>query len=201
MFASLAWSQNVITVGIPTDSFDYVASMQEAPEWCWAASAQMILKWFGVEVSQMDVVRRTKGRVIDQAASSRDITAALNGLRKTATGDKVIHTINFAGPPHPMVIVKQLRQRVPMLLTINTAPGQGHVVVLTAARYYDTGQGPHIASLIVRDPYPSPANLGNQGRIEITGRDLSTFVRQIDRTWMVWVTDRHATSTRALTAR
>src|SRR5471030_1455429 len=151
LLASTAWSQSVTTVGIPSDSFYYVASMQEAHEWCWAASTQMILKWFGVEVTQEDVVRRIKGRVVDQSASARDISAALNGVRRTSTGGaKVIHTISFSGPPHPAVIIKELSQHVPMLLTIDTAPGSGHVVVLTAARYYDTPKGPHITSLIVR---------------------------------------------------
>jgi len=196
MLAASARGQEVTTVGIPTESFDYVASMQEASDWCWAASTQMVLKWFGVEVSQDDVVRRTKGRVVDQSASVRDITAALNGIRKTSSGsEKVIHTVNFSGPPHPLVIIKQLSLHVPMLLTIDTGPRSGHVVVLTAARYYNTDAGPHISSLIVRDPYPSPYNLQNQGRVEISGRDLNNFVRQIDRTWMVWVTDgRRATS-------
>lgn len=200
LLVSSAFSQSETTVGIPTESFDYVVSMQQAPEWCWAASTQMILKWFGVEVSQEDVVRRIKGRLVDQSASARDITAALNGVKKSSLyGDQVIHTVSVAGPPHPLVIIKQLSQNMPMLLTFYNGPRSGHVVVLTAARYYSTPQGPHISSFIVRDPYPSVSNLQNQGRLEISGRDLNNFVRQIDRSWMVWVTKSHRAAARQST--
>jgi hypothetical protein len=197
LIAASAWSQSIKTVGIPSDSFDYVASMQEAHEWCWAASTQMVLKWFGVEVTQEDVVHRIKGRVVDQAASAKDIMTALNTVAQRRSGNRaVIHAASVSGPPHPQVIINQLSQQVPMLFTIDTGPNSGHVVVLTGARYYETEDGPHISSLIIRDPYPSPSNLRNQGRIEISGRDLNRFVQYINRSWMVWITpSRTASST------
>jgi hypothetical protein len=188
LVAASGWSQSLRTVGIPSDSFDYVASMQEAHDWCWAASTQMILKWFGVEVSQVDVVQRIKGRIVDQSASARDISAALNGVARQRSGSRaIIHAMSTAGPPPPVVIVKQLSQRIPMLLTFDTGPHSGHAVVLTAARYYDTPKGPQIASLVIRDPYPSAFNMRNQGRIELSGNDLTRFIRYVDRSWMVWV--------------
>jgi hypothetical protein len=156
----------------------------------------MILKWFGFEVSQEDVVHRIKGRVVDQSASARDITAALNGVVKQHSGTRaVVHTMSVTGPPHPIVIVNELSQHIPMLLTIDTGPNSGHAVVLTAASYYDTAEGPHITSLVVRDPFPSPANIRNQGRVEISGPELREFVRCIDRSWMVWVTQTSRSST------
>jgi len=193
LLAASAWSQGVMTVGIPTDDFNYVASAQEAHEWCWAASTQMILKWFDIDVQQADVVRRIKGKIVDQSASERDITAALNGAARQRSGHKaVIHAASVTGPPHPLVIIKQLSLRIPMLLTINTGPHSGHVVVLTAASYHQTSDGPHIDSLIVRDPYPTPYNLKNQGRIELSGPTLRNFVNCISRSWMVWVTPEQA---------
>jgi hypothetical protein len=187
--AATAWSQAPITVGIPTDSFDYVAAAQEAHEWCWAASSQMILRWFDIEVSQNDVVNRVKGHLTDQAASERDITAALNGVARLRSGKTaMVKAINSRGLPHPVAILTALEHKLPLLLAIDTGPRSGHTVVLTAAKYIRTSSGPQIISLIIRDPYPSPSNIRNKGRVEISGLALETFVNYVRRSWIVSVT-------------
>jgi len=183
-----AHAQNLTTVGIPTDEFDFVASTQQAREWCWAASTQMVLNWFDVDVRQADLVRRIKGRIVDQSATERDIDQALNGTVTLRSGKSAtIHAVSVSGPADPQLIIKQLSQQNPMLLAVNTGPRSGHVCVLTAVRYHETRQGPHIDSLIVRDPYPSADNIRNQGRVEISGPALTDFVCCISRSWMIHV--------------
>ncbi len=190
-----AYAQQIVTVGVPTDQFNYVASLQEQSEWCWAASTQMILRWLDVDVDQRDVVRRIRGDAEEQTASARDITRALNAISKSRSGKReIIHAMSAAGPPNETVMISELRQRVPMLLTIDLGPGFRHAVVLTAARYYRDAAGIHIVSLVIRDPYPTPDNIRNDGRMEISGRGLRAFVDCISRTWMVWVTEAKSTT-------
>jgi hypothetical protein len=187
--AACAWADDPITVGIPSESFDYVAAAQEAQDWCWAASSEMILRWFDIEVTQRDVVHRVKGRLADQPASEQDITTALTGIARLRSGKTaLVRTINAAGIPHSRAILSAMEHRMPILLALDAGPGTGHTVVLTAVRYVRTPSGPQIVSLIMRDPYPSQSNIRNKGRVEISGRDLQNFVQYIKRSWIVSVT-------------
>lgn len=189
-FECRASAQSLTTVGIPTEAFNYVASLQQGRDWCWAASSQMILNWFDVDVRQGDVVRKIRGGAFDQSASAKEISAALNRVATCRSGKRaVIHTMSAAGPPNPLLMIKQLSQQMPMLLAVDTGPQRGHAVVLTACRYYKDRRGTHIVSMVIRDPYPTPDNVRNGGRLEISGPALRDFVNFISRTWMVWVTE------------
>ena len=50
-----------LTVGIPTETFNFVASTQRSTNWCWAASIQMTLNYYGVAITQEEIVARTYG--------------------------------------------------------------------------------------------------------------------------------------------
>ena len=46
-------------VGIRTVDFNFVAAAQQQSEWCWAASIQMILNYYGIPATQQEIVTRT----------------------------------------------------------------------------------------------------------------------------------------------
>lgn len=52
--ASLPVAAQLTVVGIPTDSFNKVYATQRNSEWCWAASIQMILNYYGINIAQED---------------------------------------------------------------------------------------------------------------------------------------------------
>src|SRR5271154_7078694 len=118
-------------VGIPSPEFNFVAAAQEQDEWCWAASASMILKWYGLNITQEMVVARTKGVLIDQPGSDQDISNALNGWAWTGNGRHVIiRSWTAPGPPPPQVLIRELSQKHPILLTFISGPNSGHAVVI-----------------------------------------------------------------------
>ncbi|HWZ96261.1 MAG TPA: papain-like cysteine protease family protein [Candidatus Dormibacteraeota bacterium] len=176
-------------VGILRQNFDFVAAGQKQDEWCWAASASMILQWYGLNVTQEMVVARTKGVLIDAPGSDRDISNALSGWAFTRNGQRVtIRSWTAPGPPPPVILIRELSQRHPFLLTFMSGPNSGHAVVITAASYIPTANGPYITSLVIRDPWPSEENIANEGRVEIGGQDLANFMPRIRSNWLVSIT-------------
>ncbi len=176
-------------VGILRQNFNFVAAAQEQDEWCWAASASMILKWYGLNITQEMVVTRTKGVLIDQPGSDQEISNALSGWAWAGNGQRVIiRSFTAPGPPPPRVLIDELSKNHPILLTFISGPNSGHAVVITAASYIPTPNGPYINSLIIRDPWPNQENIDNKGRVEIAGQDLAGFMPRIRSNWLVSVT-------------
>lgn len=175
-------------VGIPTQRFNFAAAAQQQDEWCWAASVQMILNWYGIGVTQDMVVARTKHVLIDQAGSDMDISNALSGWAMTTNGQLVtIRSMAAPGLPPPAVLLTELGKGHPILLTFATGMYSGHAVVITAASYFPTNYGPQVVSLVIRDPWPSPANVATSGRVEIAGAALSNFAQLVRSHWLVSV--------------
>jgi hypothetical protein len=176
-------------VGILTPNFNFVTAAQKLDEWCWAASASMILNWHGLPITQEMVVARTKGVLIDQPGSDQDISNALSGWAWSNDGQvRVIRSWTKPGAPPPQILIQELSQQHPILLTFISGPNSGHAVVITAASYFQTPNGPYIHSLVIRDPWPSPQNIANKGRVEIFERDLANFLPLIRSNWLVSVT-------------
>jgi len=176
-------------VGILTPNFNFVAAGQEQDEWCWAASASMILRWYGLPITQEMVVERTKGVLIDQPGSDQDISNALSGWAWSSNGQaRVIKSWTKAGPPLPQILIEELSQQHPILLTFISGPNSGHAVVITAASFFPTPNGPYIHSIVIRDPWPSPENIANKGRVEIMEQDLANFLPRVRSHWLVSVT-------------
>jgi Papain-like cysteine protease AvrRpt2 len=177
-----------VYVGIPTAQFNFAAASQQQDEWCWAASTQMILGWYGVPATQAEIVQRVYGSVINRAASDQVISAALNGWGRAANGRVVtISSVVKSGAPPPAILVDQLSRSRPILLTFINGPTSGHAVVITAASYMNTQWGPQIVSLVIRDPYPTSQNVANGGRVEIAGQNLTQFAATMRGYWLVTV--------------
>jgi Papain-like cysteine protease AvrRpt2 len=175
-------------VGIPTDRFNYYAAAQQQNEWCWAASIQMILNYYGIPASQQEIVTRTYGWPIDVGGSDGAITAAMNGLGRNLGGQiHVIHSLNGPGFPPPMVLVNELNRQHPILIAFATGPNSGHAVVVTAASFVPGPMGPQVLSLVIRDPWPSPFTVATEGIIEIAGPNLALFTQTVRGYWLVGV--------------
>jgi hypothetical protein len=177
-----------IEIGIPSATFNFVASAQETEVWCWAASVQMILNYYGLSVTQAEVVSRIFGGPAVTTASDSVISAALNGWGFNKFGRPVtITSWGAPGPPNPAVLLNELSQGHPILLTFQSGPNSGHAVVITAASYFPTPQGPQIVRLIIRDPYPTSVNVQNLGRVDVGGPALGPFIATVRSHWLVRV--------------
>jgi papain like cysteine protease AvrRpt2 len=177
-----------VTVGLPSQSFNYVAAAQIQNEWCWAASIQMILGWYGIPATQPEIVVHAYGAPINAPGSNDAIARALSGSGRDRFGNfHIISSVTAAGAPMPQVLINELTQQHPILLAFQNGPNTGHAVVITAASYFLTPNGPHITSLVIRDPFPTPINLQNAGRVVIDGPALAPFISTVRQHWLVQV--------------
>ena len=58
--------------------------LQQTPVWCWAATLQMIFRWYGKNISQKNIVLQTFGAVV---ALPADPFVLVNSIKKSYTDD------------------------------------------------------------------------------------------------------------------
>jgi Peptidase_C39 like family len=168
--------------GIPRHLFEYSASQQRSSQWCWAASIQMILNYHGVAISQEEIVHRTFGADIygnlpDMPGTFQVITANLNNWGFDRNGRRYLVQASFGGgPPPPDMLLNEVSQGYPVLLAYQNGPNTGHAVVATAASYQPHGYSRIVTSIVVRDPWPNPENIRNNGRVEYQAASLAAVM-------------------------
>ena len=172
-----------VYAGIPRQRFDYTYSSQRNSEWCWAAAIQMVLNYYGVRISQEDIVARSfgvdprTGTLPDWPGSFQVISANLNGWSIDEGGSRymVSSQIGWGAPP-PAFLLNEVANQRPVILAYMSTPTSGHAVVATAVSYTPSYSGPIIQSIIVRDPWPSGVNIANNGRVEYPGYMLASHM-------------------------
>ncbi len=170
-------------VGIPSAQMNFVAAAQNNSQWCWAASIQMVLNYYGVSISQEQIVARTYGvdpygNLPNWAGSFQAITANLNNWNVDNFGNhySVMASLNW-GAPSPAVLLQELSQGRPVIVGYSSGPSTGHAVVITAASYIPSASGPIIQSVVARDPWPSPQNIQTAGRVEYPGAQFGSLMQ------------------------
>jgi hypothetical protein len=181
-------------VGIDNRVANSFAVAQWRDEWCWAASTQLILNYYGIHVTQADIVGRIHGNYEDQPGSDFDISEALDGWVPTAGGVRVVHATEGPGLPDTETLIEELSQSRPILIAFATGPSSGHAVVITGAAYIPSEGGPNVVSLVLRDPWPSPGNVASIGRVQIDNFNLGQFAGLVRAHWLVSVSDVSSTS-------
>lgn len=167
--------------GVSSKRMNYTASAQNNTQWCWAASIQMVLKYYGIYVSQEQIVRRTfgtqrNGQLPNFTASPEVITANLNkwGVDNKGQRYRVQATWGRNAPP-PNLLLKEMKANRPVIIGYEGEQG-GHAVVLTAVGFVETRRGPAIEEIVVRDPWPSRQNRRRKGRIIYDGLNLANKI-------------------------
>lgn len=169
-------------VGIPKEKFDYVAASQHEDNWCWAATIQMMLNYYGIPVTQEEIVKNTfgtnrYGELPDVPASHRIMTENLNTAAKDEQGKlKEIRAELHFGSPDPSYLIEQLALEHPVLISYETGESTEHAVIITGVSYVETSHGPELDKIIVRDPWPSEEKLSNLGRVEYDGLRFSNLI-------------------------
>ncbi len=183
LLSAIALAQQPIYVGIPSDDFNYYASSQRNSNWCWAASIQMVFNYYGINISQEQIVARSygtdpSGSLPNWTGSFEVISANLNNWNVDNSGRQyqVTSYLNW-GAPTPSYLVDELTNQRPVLIGYASGPNSGHAVVITALSYYPSPYGPQIQSIVVRDPWPSEQNTANRGRLEYPGATLANMIQ------------------------
>jgi hypothetical protein len=172
---------NAQWVGIDGRVANSFAVAQGHSEWCWAASSQLVLTLNGVSTTQTAIVQRVHGNLQNIPGSDADLTSALTTTRTTA--------MEHAGFPSSGVLLQELSAERPVVIEFMTGPNSGHVVVITSVYVTQSPAGSLITSIVLRDPWPSPVNVVNSGRVQIDNFNIVQFAKTVRAHWIVSVTD------------
>ena len=183
-----AKAQELTYIGIPDSQFDYNAASQKSKQWCWAASIQMILNYYGVDINQEQVVARSygideNGNLPDWPASFNLITENLNGWEIDSNGRQhLLHAVMGYGPPAPADLINELSNGKPVIVAYRSGPGSSHAVVITGLSYIDSPDGPLVRSITVRDPWPDDHDLKFLGKLDYSAKSLA---QQVEAFWFI----------------
>jgi hypothetical protein len=191
LYGREAFSQQVQYVGIPSNVFNFYSAAQQKDEWCWAASIQMVLNYYGINIRQDQIVARSygvdpaTGDIPDQPGSLQTVTANLNNWSIDNSGTRYVVRAAFSyGAPSAAYLIQELSAQRPILVSYMPSPSSGHAVVITGCSYIPTMGGPLIRSIIIRDPWPSDDNIQNDGRVEYPA---SAFGSLMTGSWIIRV--------------
>jgi hypothetical protein len=132
--------------GLPADALMRMQQPQRASNWCWAASISMVLRRYGVQVPQAEVVRAHFGSPENVGAGAPVIAGLLNrqwrdeaGRSLSASAAPVPHWRRHLGLVAPEVLA-DLDEDRPLLLG-----AQQHAMVLVQV-VYERSIDPAVAS-------------------------------------------------------
>ncbi|MCB9267731.1 MAG: C39 family peptidase [Lewinellaceae bacterium] len=137
-------------------------SQQKKSNWCWAASAEMVLRYHGIKIRQKKLVRLIFQKLGDEPASMRQILQALDGycIRKGGRCYKI--TANLVGTA-PQPIVKILKEHWVLIAGLFDSPdANGHAYVLYGTDSYRKSGKVHIQYLYLQDPLPDSGSEGGK---------------------------------------
>jgi hypothetical protein len=114
------------------------------------------------------------------------IDRSLNGIATGADGRRYIVSYQSgAGFPPIDNLANELWRQQPVLLVYRSSTFSSHAVVLTGMVYTETNGRKIVQSLYIRDPFPTPDNVSNLGRVEIL--DTQRFMSSVGKYWFVRV--------------
>jgi len=177
------FGQQVTCVGIRSDNFNYFSSSQRNSNWCWAASLQMIFNYYGVNITQEQIVARSygidsSGNLPNWTGSFQVITQNLNNWSMDNLGRQYIVSASLNwGAPTPAYLIEELSAQQPILIGYRSSPSSGHAVVITACSYIQTTSGPFIQTIVVRDPWPNQQNVSTNGKNEYRADNLANLIQ------------------------
>jgi hypothetical protein len=135
---------------------------QTDENWCWAASLEMALRCYGLQVPQREIVRHIYGAILggarDHKGSSEDIVHALDGWTADVKGRPFKAVIEaWQGKPPAQVMRTELAAKRPIILSLNVDPDHPwhhlyHAVVLAGGQCTLWPSGPQFYSLSILDP-------------------------------------------------
>jgi hypothetical protein len=195
IFSPFAAQARVAEVDI--SKVDAIFANQETPAWCWAASIEMALRYYGVKVDQKTIVARTFGAVVPISgdfiviSSNLNYSFDLNGKKYIVSASILpINNSPYVSNPWaatPEAIVNQLKKGRIIVVAYQSSTYSGHAVLLSGVEYEINPQG-HVVltSLTVRDPYPySNEHLSRHGMITYAN---GRFPGPIQAIWLVDIT-------------
>lgn len=135
--------------------------MQDCPQWCWAACAELLFALQGYNVPQQRFVRKIHSGMLNcLPAVGPGIAGAISGPWSDSTGNTfqaeaqpIMDLDHFPQITHPApmdVVRAELDANRAVI-----AGTLGHAIAITALEYYENNLGQRqLQNVIVRDPFP-----------------------------------------------
>lgn len=159
-----------VSAACVNDYIDYCHHRQYKDNWCWAACVQMVLDYYGLEVSQSRIVERAYGDDYDFTANKNDIIGALNGWY---VGGYTVRA-NYERYKNAKTLIDAIANGRPLVIGLNEKyTSTGHAYVLTHiffTRDYNGNMTPTRVVVI------NPANSGDLEE----SLDWSEFYKRIN---------------------
>lgn len=128
---------------------------QHDTKWCWAATIEMLFKYYGYIVTQEAIVHHTYGRLVNKGGTILDMIRMLNGQWTDKFGRK-FRVVCEAIPARlaEREAFKDLEKDFPVILTWLNPGTAGHAVLLTSMIGFkrDVDHSFHVTSIVIRDP-------------------------------------------------
>ena len=142
-----------------------VSERQQKEYWCWAASAQTLLKLLGYNVSQPQIVSDILGKVVNAPATGEQVRRAVDGLVRHEGNRSIVTNASYVSSSDFNSMISFLAQGYPLLVGFNA-----HAYTITAISYHYDAYGQIVPDTVVlRDPWPS-----SPSRQEISYNTLAT---------------------------
>ncbi len=134
---------------------------QRSPNWCWAATAQMILQFFEIETSQEAIVNQSYGGLFDVPGGIEPVNLYLNRqIYEQNPSFRGYSSVRFVQTKvETESLYEWLRQEQPLFAAMSSlGPKQstGHTRVVTAGGFRRDAAGRlKVDQVILRDPAPA----------------------------------------------
>lgn len=159
-----------ISVACVNDYMEYCHHHQYKDNWCWAACVQMVLDYYGIDVTQPRIVERAYGDDYDFTANKNDIIGALNGWR---VGGYTV-CASYERYKNAKTLIDAIASGRPLIIGLNeNYTSTGHAYVLTHIFFTNDYNGNMTPTrVVVLNPY-------NSEDME-EGLDWSEFYKRIN---------------------
>ncbi len=174
---------NVYHAGIDETRFQFLSApqtlgRQQQSNWCWAASAKMVLNYYGIPITQTQIVSYVFGLPVDQPGGSKEILRALNNGFSTITGERVQVRAALLDPTKSAEWVPFLENGQPLIVGLAGAATNvpGHAYVLKSIVFSRVPGGVIVHSLTLADPWPTSPVETTLGWDEFMRRQLGLYI-------------------------
>ena len=144
-----------ISVARVNDHIERCFHRQYKDNWCWAASVQMVLDYYGLYVTQSRIVERTYGDDYDFTANKNDVIKALNGWYV----DGYTVRTSYERYKNAKTLIDAIAKGQPLIIGMDEDySSTGHAYVLTHVFFKRDGYGNMTPIRVV---VLNPANAGD----------------------------------------
>ncbi|MHB1686077.1 MAG: C39 family peptidase [Ignavibacteriaceae bacterium] len=190
IFQSTGRSQLVYT-GIEKEKVEPVYSERLNPEWCWAASVQLILNYYGAKVSQEDIIKRSfsvrdpYGELPAWSKNFDKVSDKLNRWVIWYKRVKYIVSVKFVrGAPSPETLMSELKNNYPVIMADSDSTNGMHAVICTAVGILPSYYGTVYKEIMVRDTYPDCRDKTSDQRVNWAASEIP---KRVSSYWLIHV--------------